>query len=69
MGIMERQAIADVIYNLGLGNYNKSTLKLRVVQSNRISAATDIKKWNKAGGNVLKGLTIRRNKEAELLLT
>ena len=62
MGIMERQAIADVIYNLGLGNYNKSTLKLRVVQSNRISAATDIKKWNKAVGNVLKGLTIRRNK-------
>jgi GH24 family phage-related lysozyme (muramidase) len=43
-------------------------LKLRVGQSNWISAATEIKKWNKAGGVVLKGLTIRRNKEAELLL-
>ena len=66
---MQRQAaIADFIYNLGLGNYNKSTLKLRVGQSNWISAATEIKKWNKAGGVVIKGLTIRRNKEAELLL-
>lgn len=66
---MQRQAaIADFIYNLGLGNYNKSTLKLRVGQGNWISAATEIKKWNKAGGVVLKGLTIRRNKEAELLL-
>jgi lysozyme len=66
---MQRQAaISDFIYNLGLGNYNKSTLKLRVGQSNWISAATEIKKWNKAGGVVLKGLTIRRNKEAELLL-
>ena len=33
------------------------------------SAADEFMKWNKAGGNVLKGLTIRRNKEAELLLT
>ena len=66
---MQRQAaISDFIYNLGLGNYNKSTLKLRVGQRNWISAATEIKKWNKAGGVVLKGLTIRRNKEAELLL-
>jgi lysozyme len=66
---MQRQAaIADFLYNLGIGNYNKSTLKLRVGQSNWISAATEIKKWNKAGGVVLKGLTIRRKKEAELLL-
>ena len=66
---MQRQAaIADFIYNLGLGNYNKSTLKLRVGQRNWVSAATEIKKWNRAGGVVLKGLTIRRNKEAALLL-
>ena len=41
---------------------------IRLGQSNWISAATEIKKWNKAAGIVLKGLTIRRNKEVELLL-
>jgi lysozyme len=61
-------AIADFIYNLGIGNYSKSTLKKYVDQSNWLAAAGEIKKWDKAGGVTLKGLTIRRKKEAELLL-
>ena len=66
---MQRQAaIADFVYNLGIGNYNSSTLKKYVDKENWASAYTEIKKWNKAGGKVLKGLTIRREKEASLLL-
>ena len=61
-------AIADFIYNLGIGNYSKSTLKKYVDQSNWLAAAGEIKKWDKAGGVTLKGLTIRRKKEADLLL-
>lgn len=65
----QRQAaIADFIYNLGIGNYNSSTLKKYVDKENWASAYTEIKKWDKAGGKVLKGLTIRREKEASLLL-
>lgn len=65
----QRQAaIADFIYNLGIGNYKASTLKKYVDKENWASAYTEIKKWNKAGGKVLKGLTIRREKEASLLL-
>lgn len=65
----QRQAaIADFIYNLGIGNYNSSTLKKYVNKENWASAYTEIKKWNKAGGKILKGLTIRREKEASLLL-
>lgn len=65
----QRQAaIADFIYNLGIGNYNSSTLKKHVDKENWASAYTEIKKWNKAGGKVLKGLTIRREREASLLL-
>ena len=65
----QRQAaIADFIYNLGIGNYNSSTLKKYVDKENWASAYTEIKKWNKAGGKVLKGLTIRREREASLLL-
>lgn len=62
-------AIADFIFNLGIGNYKKSTLKKYVDQKNWLAAAGEIKKWDKAGGVTLKGLTIRRKKEADLLLS
>ena len=66
----QRQAaIADFIYNLGIGNYKASTLKKYVDKENWASAYTEIKKWNKGGGKVLKGLIIRREKEASLLLS
>ena len=66
---MEKQAaIADFLYNLGVGNYAKSTLKKQVNAGNWLAASSEIKKWNKAAGKELKGLTIRRAKEAELLL-
>lgn len=62
------EAIADFIYNLGIGNYMSSTLKKRVDTGDWISAASEIKRWNKAGGKVLAGLTARREDEAKLLL-
>ena len=66
---MEKQAaIADFIYNLGIGNYSSSTLKKKVDVGDWIAASSEIKKWDKAAGKVLKGLTIRRQKEAALLL-
>ncbi len=66
---MEKQAaIADFIYNLGVGNYSKSTLKKQVDAGNWMAASSEIKKWNKAAGKELKGLTIRRQKEAALLM-
>jgi lysozyme len=66
--VQRQAAIADFIYNLGIGNYKASTLKKYVDKENWASAYTEIKKWNKAGGKVLKGLIIRREKEASLLL-
>ena len=66
---MEKQAaIADFIYNLGVGNYAISTLKKKVDVGDWVSAASEIKRWDKAAGKVLKGLTVRRAKEAALLL-
>ena len=66
---MEKQAaIADFIYNLGIGNYSKSTLKKQVDAGNWLAASSEIKKWNKAAGKELKGLIVRRQKEADLLL-
>jgi lysozyme len=66
---MEKQAaIADFVYNLGITNYNKSTLKLMVDKGNWVSASTEIKKWNKSNGTILNGLVKRRQLEADLLI-
>ena len=67
--IQRQAAIADFIYNLGIGNYKISTLKLRVDQGLWQSAETECKRWNKANGKILAGLTARREKEAKLLLS
>lgn len=61
-------AIADFIYNCGPDNYKSSTLKKRVDAKDWPNAVIEIKKWNKGGGKVLKGLIKRRAKEAELLV-
>jgi lysozyme len=60
-------AISDFIYNCGIGAYLTSTLKKYVDKTNWKAAQVEILKWNRVGGIVLKGLTIRRQKEAELL--
>jgi lysozyme len=63
----KQAAIADFVYNLGITNYKKSTLKLFVDSRQWEQARTEILKWNRGGGKVLPGLVKRRAKEAELL--
>lgn len=60
-------AIADFIFNLGPGAYRGSTLKKKVDARDWKSAQTEIMRWNHCNGKVLKGLTIRRQAEKELL--
>jgi lysozyme len=63
----KQAAIADFIYNLGIGNYRSSTLKKRVDAMDWESARKEILRWDKANGKPLAGLTRRRKKECELL--
>lgn len=60
-------AIADFAYNLGLGALKGSTLRKRINAENWAGAIIQIKRWNKAGGVILKGLVTRRAAEAKLL--
>ena len=68
-------ALISFAFNLGLGNLRKSTLakKLYVMQQNDRDSVQDVAdefpRWNKAGGQVLTGLTKRRNAERALFLT
>jgi lysozyme len=60
-------ALVSLAYNIGPANFQKSTLLKKVnFNHNDPSIRTEFLKWNKAGGQVLKGLTIRRTAEADL---
>jgi len=58
-------AVVSFVYNVGIGNYRKSTL-LKKINANpfNTSIAFEFSRWNKAGGNVLTGLVKRREIEA-----
>ena len=57
-------ALVSFTYNCGSGNLNKSTLLKKVNAGDFEGAAKEFKKWNKANGKELAGLTRRRNSEA-----
>ncbi|RPD37049.1 lysozyme [Candidatus Liberibacter solanacearum] len=61
-------AIGDFVFNLGIGNYNKSTFKKCVDTQDWMNASQECKRWVHAGGKQLKGLVVRREAEAKLLL-
>jgi len=63
-------ALTSFTYNVGIGNFKKSTLlKLLNAGAPKEQVAAEFIKWNKAGGKVLKGLTIRRQAEKDLFLS
>lgn len=60
-------ALVSLAYNIGVGNFYKSTLLKYVnLNPNDGNIAKEFLKWNKAGGQVLNGLTNRRIKESAL---
>lgn len=69
----QQAAIADFIFNCGIGNYNKSTLKRNIDAGDFNEAKQSIKMWCKAthpktGKKVsLPGLVRRRQAESDLL--
>ena len=59
-------AVTSFAYNVGLGNYQKSTLRKHIDAKKWDDAAKEFPKWNRAGGKVLAGLTRRREAEQDL---
>lgn len=60
-------AIVDFAYNLGVGRLQTSTLRRKINEENWTEAASEILRWNRAGGRVLAGLSRRREAESRLL--
>lgn len=61
-------ALVCFTYNLGIGNLQKSTLLAMVNARNYDGAAEQFKRWNKANGKPMRGLTRRRAAEQCLFL-
>jgi lysozyme len=62
-------AIVSFSFNVGLGNLQASSLRMKYSRGEIEAAADEFLKWNKAGGKVLAGLTRRRSAERALFLS
>lgn len=60
-------AIVDFTFNLGASNLRTSTLRRRINAGQWDDVPAQLLRWNKAGGRVLRGLTIRRQAEGGLI--
>ena len=60
-------ALVSFVFNVGTGAFKRSTL-LKCVKANpqNQNIAYEFSRWNKGGGQVLRGLIKRRKEEAEL---
>ena len=62
-------AICSWGFNVGSGNVQNSTLRMKLNRGDVEGAADEFRKWRKAGGRVLAGLVRRRVAERALFLT
>lgn len=60
-------ALTDYTLNLGAGNLSASTLRKRVNAGRWGDVPAELRKWNKGGGRVLRGLVVRRQAEIDLV--
>lgn len=69
----EFSALASLVFNIGSGNFQRSTVLRRLNQEDRVGAADAIEWWNKGRVNgvltTLPGLVRRRASEKALFLT
>jgi len=59
----EYDAYISLAYNIGPGNFCGSTLVKKLNAQDYTGACKEILRWDRAQGRVVKGLTIRRQKE------
>jgi lysozyme len=64
----EFDAILSFAFNLGLGTLQRSTLRQALLRGDKKAAMQSLRKYNKAGGKVLRGLDTRRKDEEALFM-
>jgi lysozyme len=59
-------ALVSLVFNIGQGNFARSTLLQLVNARDYAGAAAQFGRWNQAGGQIIPGLTARRAQEAQI---
>lgn len=62
-------ALVSFTFNLGAGNFSRSTLLNKLNVGDYAGAGDEFLRWDRAGGEKLPGLTRRREAERDLFLT
>jgi lysozyme len=62
-------ALVSISFNFGLGNLQRSTIRMRANRGDWEGAAEAFRVWTKGGGKVLPGLVKRREAEIALFLS
>lgn len=62
----QRGALVSFVYNVGGGNFRKSTLLRKLNKGDYNSVPSELMKWNKVKGRTVQGLSNRRAAEAGL---
>ena len=62
-------ALVSFAFNVGLGNLQSSTLRMKYNRGDYAGAADELLKWRKSNGVVLRGLEWRRKAERALFLS
>lgn len=62
-------ALTSFSFNVGLGNLQRSQVRMKYNRGDFEGAMDELLTWNKAGGKVLKGLDNRRKDEKALFLS
>lgn len=60
-------ALTSFVFNLGIGNYRTSTLRLFVNSGQWAQVKSELLKWDHSGGQVIAGLYRRRQAEAAMI--
>lgn len=68
ISVKEHAAYLSLVYNIGNGAFDRSTLLRKLNAGDRVGACMELLRWDKAGGKVLRGLTLRRQDENKLCL-
>lgn len=59
-------AMVSLCFNIGSGNFSKSTLVKKFNMKDFPGCADEFEKWDKAGGEVSNGLHVRRSAEKDI---
>jgi lysozyme len=59
-------ALVDLTFNIGRNAFDKSTILVLLNKGDYVGASEQFKRWNKAAGQVVNGLTNRRRADEDM---